>query len=103
MDQIVSQRQTVRDFWSSQHGVYQRETKIDLIYDAYVQWLTQNPVPDLRRTRNERGKLTEEKMVNVGWLPPINRYIFRTLIRKMGYKNGHANPAKNQPSEPETQ
>jgi hypothetical protein len=94
MDQIISQRQSVRDFWGEHHSVYMLEAKVDKIYEAYVQWMAQTHRPDLRRTRNEQGKLTDEKLISKGFLDPINRYQFRTLIRKMGYLNGRPKSVK---------
>lgn len=88
MDQIVAQRQSVKHFWEKHGGRLLLLPSIDQIYDEYTQWLKAQQIPDTRRTRNERGKLTDEKTVTVGTLPPFNRYQFRALIRKLGYRGG---------------
>ena len=89
MDQIKSQRQTVRDFWTEYKTEFVLVASVDKIYEDYVQWVAERKIPNIRRTRNEKGKLTDERVISVGFLPPINRYQFRTLIRKMGYTNGY--------------
>lgn len=87
MDQIVQQRQTVRDFWTLFKTKCLTIKSIDTVYENYVNWLKETNVTETKRIRSkESSKL--ETVVNVGSLPPINRYIFRTMIRKMGYNNG---------------
>lgn len=87
MDQIVQQRQTVSNFWNSSKQECMSIKSIDEIYDKYVAWLQASKIIETKRIKSkESSKL--ETVVTVGLLPPINRYIFRNLIRKMGYKNG---------------
>lgn len=87
MDQIVQQRQTVSDFWTSSKQQCMSIKSIDEIYDKYVAWLQASNIIETKRIKSkESSKL--QTVVTVGPLPPINRYIFRNLIRKMGYKNG---------------
>jgi hypothetical protein len=87
MDQIVQQRQTVKDFWTSSKQECMSIKSIDEIYGKYVSWLQSSNIIETKRIKSkESSKL--ETVVTVGPLPPINRYIFRNLIRKMGYKNG---------------
>ena len=102
MDQVVAQRQSVRDFWEEQSTHLLPCPSIDRIYDQYVQWLEARQLPDIRRTRDGRGRLTTDTTVTVGLLPPFPRYQFRALIRKLGYKGGlqQHQPRKEQPHQP---
>jgi hypothetical protein len=88
MDQIVQQRQTVRDFWN----LFKQECigikSIDEIYEKYKTWLKLANIVETKRIRSESSS-KRETVITVGPLPPINRYIFRNMIRKMGYKNGN--------------
>lgn len=93
MDQIILQRQSVKDFWTAHGEEMKSVASIDAVYKRYEQYVIDQKLVDLRRVPNpETKKLQKDVMISVGFLPPINRYIFRTLIRKMGYKN--AQPKK---------
>ena len=78
MDLIVQQRQTVRDFWAANKLSCMGTKSVDELYGRYKQYLVDG---DVKET-------TREGVVKSHPLLPINKYIFRTLIRKMGYKNG---------------
>lgn len=72
MDLANAQKASVREFWNK-HGETLKPVKsIDEIYEKYIIDLKElDPV-----------------------LIPMNRYIFRTMIRKLGYKNGQIVPQK---------
>lgn len=90
MDQIVQQRQSVRDFWEAQSSVMRQISSIDQVYEHYAQWIKDQNLQETRRKKDsETKKLLDDQVTVVGPLPPINKYIFRTLIRKMGYSNGN--------------
>lgn len=67
MQQICSQRQQLRDYWA-QHG---RQvctwSKITQVYQHFCEYCREHP--------------TDPPFA------PLNQYIFRSMIRKMGYKN----------------
>ncbi len=88
MDQIIQQRQSVRDFWDSQAPVMIQISSIDRVYEHYTKWIKSENLQETCRKKDPgTKKLLDDQLIIVGPLPPINRYIFRTLIRKMGYKN----------------
>ena len=97
MDQIVAQRQSVHAFWEKYRDTVSNIRSVDEIYDQYVKYVDEMKIPDLRRVKDpETKKLSKDQFVSMGFLPPINRYIFRTMIRKMGYKNGQVVSQVNQ-------
>ena len=65
------QKRSVREFWQVHSESMKPIAKIDDIYIHYLEFINQNK--------------THILFSNV---PPINKYIFRTMIRKMGYKGG---------------
>ena len=91
MDQIIQQRKSVRDFWESQSLAMKQIVSIDQVYEHYMEWIkSQNLQETCRKKDPQTKRLLDDQLDIVGPLPPINRYIFRTLIRKMGYKNSQS-------------
>jgi hypothetical protein len=68
MDKIKFQREQTRQFWQEQKNIIEKEPSIDKVYELF-KYYNKNP---------------QKNPTNI---VPINKYIFRTMIRKMGYKN----------------
>jgi len=65
MQRETAQKDSVRTFWHTNSSTLKDIKSIDEIYKQYVAYV-------------HEGSLV---------VPPINKYIFRTMIRKLGYKN----------------
>jgi hypothetical protein len=63
MDQSKKEKEAMREWWAENKEVQKLERKIDKVYEAFKEYCVQAE------------------------LPPINKYIFRTYIRKHGYCN----------------
>lgn len=73
MDLIKFQRRMVKTFWNDMGNKLKHIQSIDSLYGHFVTYCS------------ERSKY-----------PPINRYIFRNLVRKLGYNNeNRVEPHKN--------
>lgn len=59
------QKQLVREWWETNRDTYLTERSIDKVYKDFQTYHTESAISD----------------------PPMNKYIFRTYIRKNGYKN----------------
>ena len=95
MDQIVQQRQSVKDFWHAKSSSMILISSIDQVYEHYKQWIAEQNLQETCRKKDpETKKRLTDQVIMVGPLPPINRYVFRTLVRKMGYKNGTSSVGK---------
>jgi hypothetical protein len=70
MDKIVTQRASVKRFWESQRDQVANISSVKEVYGIYCEYAK-----------------NEDAIMQVKEYPPINEYIFRTLIRKMGYSN----------------
>lgn len=80
MDLANAQKDSVRQFWKTNGEILKTIKSVDEIYNKYVTTLKEiNPL-----------------------LIPMNRYIFRTMIRKLGYKNGQIVPKKIRPKKNNT-
>ena len=93
MERINYQRNSMRIFWSREKGNHIENPKIDQIYEKYKEWFENNKglINSLSSKCKRKGNVIISEVVNQDY-PPINKYLFRTYIRKNGYKN--AQPKK---------
>lgn len=68
MDREIKQRIIMRSFWQNNKEQNLSIKSIDMVYKNYLEYLEKN---------------------NPSNIPAMNKYIFRTYIRKNGYNNSN--------------